>query len=52
MKHWLMKKCGIIKRRNRAELEIIIKVKQMGLIKSDKDTIISIVKDALDKEFK
>lgn len=52
MKHWLMKNFGIIRRRNEAELEIISRLQQMNLSNNDRDDIIYIVKDALDKRFK
>lgn len=52
MKHWLMKKFGIIRRRNEAELEIISRLQQMNLSGNDRDDIVDIVKDALDKQFK
>lgn len=52
MKKWLMKQFGIIKRRNKAELEIIEKVSRMNLSGDDKDNITDIVKEALDRQFK
>lgn len=52
MKRWLMKQFGIIKKRNLAELEIINRLDEMSLSDQDKDSIINIVKEALDKQFK
>ena len=52
MKYWLMKKFGIIRRRNVAELEIINELEQMNLSENDIDDIVDIVKNALDRQFK
>lgn len=52
MKYWLMKQFGIIKKRNKAELEIIDKIQQMDLSGGVKDDIVDIVKEALDRQFK
>ena len=47
-----MKKFGIIRRRNVAELEIINELEQMNLSENDIDDIVDIVKNALDRQFK
>ena len=52
MKYWLMKQFGIIRRRNEAEFEIISRLQQMNLSANDRDDIVDIIKDALDKQFK
>lgn len=52
MKRWLMKQLGIIKKRNIAELEIITRLDETTISDQDKDSIINIVKEALDKQFK
>ena len=52
MKKWLMKQFGIIRKRNEAELEIINRLDNTCLTKDEKDCIVNIVKEALDKQFK
>ena len=52
MKHWLMKQFGIIRKRNEAELEIINEIQHMNLSGDDRDNIVDIVKEALDRQFK
>ena len=52
MKKWLMKQFGIIKRRNKAELEIIERVETMMNLSDDAiDNVTVIVKEALDRQF-
>ena len=48
---WL-KQFGIIRRRNIAELGIISRLQQMDISGKDRDDIVNIVKDELDKQFK
>lgn len=52
MKKWLMKQFGIIKKRNAAELEIITRLNNTCLTRDEKDCIVDIVKEALDRQFK
>lgn len=51
MYRWILKKLGIYKKRNKAELEIIEKIGTMSISEKDKDMITDIVKTALDKQF-
>lgn len=51
MKRWLMKQLGILRKRNEAELEIIRKIDSMNLSGNEKDNIVDIVKEALDRQF-
>ena len=51
MKYWILKLLGIIRKRNEAELEIINKLQHMDLSSDDKDNIVNIVKEALDRQF-
>ena len=43
MKRWLMKKLGIIRKRNEAEFEIIRRLNQTNLSSNDIDNIVDIV---------
>lgn len=52
MKYLIMKHFGIIRKRNEAELEIINKLQQMDLSGDNRDNIVDIVKEALDRQFK
>ena len=51
LKYWIYLKLGVIRRRYSSELEILKEINNMVLSKKQKDKIIDIVKESLDRQF-